>query len=55
MTRPFRHVAVRPFRITASAVEAHRGHTSPFLGCPLCIRRAPMQALEIRWTSPRQG
>ena len=55
MTRPVQHAATRPFRITTSAAEAHRGHASPFLGCPLCIRRSPMKALEIRWTSPRQG
>jgi hypothetical protein len=55
MTRPVQHAAARPFRITTSAAEAHRGHASPFLGCPLCIRRSPMKALEIRWMSPRQG
>ena len=41
MTRPIQHAAARPFRITTSAAEAHRGHASPFLGCPLCIRRSP--------------
>jgi hypothetical protein len=55
MSRPIQHAAARPFRITTSAIEAHRGHVSPFFGCPLCIRRSPKQALDIRWTSPRQG
>jgi hypothetical protein len=55
MSRPVTHAAVRPFRISRSAAEAHQGHTSPFFGCPLCIRRSPMKSLEVRWTSPRHG
>jgi hypothetical protein len=56
MTRPSRHPAVKPFRLSRSAVEAHRAHLpTPFLGCPLCARRPPMNALTIRWASPRLG
>ena len=56
MTRPSRHPAVKPFRLSRSAVEAHRAHLpTPFLGCPLCARRPPMNALTIRWVSPRLG
>jgi hypothetical protein len=56
MSRPSGHAAVRPFRITGSAIEAHSGHApTPFLGCPLCIRSQPMKGVEIRWSSPRLG
>jgi hypothetical protein len=56
MTRPIGHPAVRPFRLTRSAVEAHRDHApTPFLGCPVCVRRAPMTPVKIRWMSPRRG
>lgn len=56
MPRPTGHPAIHPFRLTRSAVEAHRQHLpTPFLGCPLCARRAPMTALRIRWASPRLG
>jgi len=54
MTRPARHSAVRPFRITKSAVEAHQDHLpTPFLGCPVCARRAATKGIDIRWMSPR--
>jgi hypothetical protein len=56
MSRPTGHPAARPFRLTRAAVEAHRAHLpTPFLGCPLCARRPPFNALHIRWTSPRLG
>ncbi len=56
MSRPTGHAATRPFRLTRSAAEAHRDHLpTPFLGCPACIRRQPMHAIEIRWSSPRLG
>ena len=41
MNRPYTHVAVRPFRITRVAAEAHRRHApTPFLGCGVCARVA---------------
>ena len=41
MTRPIRHAAVKPFRVTRSAVAAHRRHgPTPFLGCAVCARIA---------------
>jgi hypothetical protein len=56
MTRPIGHPAAKPFRLTRSAVEAHRAHLpTPFLGCPVCARRPPMNALHLRWTSPGLG
>jgi hypothetical protein len=56
MTRTFRHVAMKPFRVTRSAAEAHREHgPTPFLGCGVCARRAMLRPLELRWTSPRLG
>lgn len=52
MPRPVIHAAIRPFKITRSAIEAHQGHApTPFMGCPLCIVRSPMQPLDIRWTT----
>lgn len=56
MTRPTGHAATRPFKLTRSAVEAHRHHLpTPFLGCAVCARRAALQPIEIRWMSPRRG
>ena len=56
MTRPFNHTAVRPFKLTRAAVEAHQAHLpTPFLGCPICARRSALKPIEIRWMSPRQG
>jgi hypothetical protein len=56
MTRPFRHAAVKPFRVTHSAVTAHRGHgPTPFLGCAVCARRAMRGSSSPRWTSARLG
>ena len=56
MSRPTGHSAARPFRITESAIEAHRDHApTPFVGCPMCVRRRPMKGVEIRWSSPRLG
>jgi hypothetical protein len=53
MSRPFSHAAVRPFRVTKSAVEAHRRHgPTPFLGCAVCAR---LSAMPSRPFSPRQG
>ncbi len=55
MTRPAGHPAVRPFRLTQSAVEAHREHfPTPFLGCPVCARRTATKGIDIRWMSPRR-
>ena len=54
MTRPTGHPAARPFKLTRSAVDAHREHLpTPFLGCPICARRTGWQPVEIRWVSPR--
>jgi len=54
MTRPPAHTATRPFRMTRSAADAHRDHVpTPFLGCPVCARRAALKPIEIRWMSPR--
>jgi len=58
MPRPITHVAVRPFQITRSAIEAHQSHApTPFMGCPLCLTRGlaqgRMQELELRWTGRR--
>jgi hypothetical protein len=56
MSRPTGHPAVKPFRLTRSAVEAHRAHLpTPFLGCPVCARRPRLDAPRIRWSSPRLG
>jgi hypothetical protein len=56
MTRRVPHPATRPFRLSQSAIEAHERHApTPFFGCALCIRRTPMKALDIRWTSPRHA
>jgi hypothetical protein len=39
MSRPFTHAAVRPFRVTRAASDAHRRHgPTPFLGCAVCAR-----------------
>ena len=39
MSRPFTHAALRPFRVTRAASEAHRRHgPTPFLGCAICAR-----------------
>jgi hypothetical protein len=39
MYRPYTHVAVRPFRVTRVAADAHRRHApAPFLGCGVCAR-----------------
>ena len=54
MTRPIGHPAAHPYRLTRAAIEAHREHfPTRFLGCPLCLRLAPVTPLRIRWTSPR--
>jgi len=56
MTRPAANPAIRPFRLTRSAVEAHRDQLpTPFVGCPVCIRRAALKPIDIRWSSPRLG
>ena len=56
MPRSVGDAAARPFRISQSIVEAHRDHApAPFIGCPMCARRRPMKAVEIRWSSPRLG
>ena len=56
MTRPARHTAIRPFRLSKATVDAHKGHLpTPFLGCPLCFRRSTFQGLDIKWSSPRQA
>ena len=56
MTRPTGHAASRPFRLTRAAVDAHREHyPTPFLGCPICVRRTAMTPIRIRWNSPRQA
>jgi len=56
MTRPAANPAIRPFRLTHSAVEAHRDHLpTPFVGCPVCVRRAALKPIDIRWSSPRLG
>ena len=41
MSRPVHHAAVRPFRVTLAASQAHRRHgATPFLGCAVCARIA---------------
>lgn len=41
MSRRFTHLAVRPFRVTRAAADAHRRHApTPFLGCGVCARIA---------------
>lgn len=41
MYRRFTHLAVRPFRVTRAAADAHRRHApTPFLGCGVCARIA---------------
>jgi len=56
MTRPSTHPATRPFRLTRTAVDAHRQHLpTPFVGCPVCVRRTTLTPIEIRWASPRLG
>ncbi len=56
MTRPIRHAAVKPFRVTRSAVAAHRRHgPTPYLGCAVCVRRAMGGSPSLRWASPRLG
>ncbi|MGZ9159726.1 MAG: hypothetical protein ACXW4T_01060 [Candidatus Limnocylindrales bacterium] len=56
MSRTFKHAAVKPFRVTRSAVEAHREHgATPFLGCVICARRTMSEGRTVRWTSPRLG
>lgn len=41
MYRPSTHLAVRPFRVTRAAADAHRRHApTPFLGCGVCARIA---------------
>ena len=53
MTRPTGHPAIRPFRLTQSAVEAHRAHLpTPFLGCPVCAG-APRPAASTSAGCPR--
>jgi hypothetical protein len=53
MTRRLpRHPAVRPFRLTRSAVEDHQNHLpTPFLGCAACVRRAQITPLQIGWVA----
>jgi hypothetical protein len=56
MTRSTGHPAARPFKLTRSAVEAHRDHLpTPFLGCAVCARRGATRSGEVRWMSPRQA
>ena len=41
MSRPVIHAAIRPFRVTWAASQAHRRHgPTPFLGCAVCARIA---------------
>ena len=55
MTRPTGHPAIRPFRLTQSAVDSHRAHLpTPFLGCPVCARRTATRGVDVRWMSPRR-
>jgi hypothetical protein len=56
MKRQIGHAAVHPYRLTHTAIQAHREHLpTPFLGCPVCALRAPVAPLKIRWLSPRQS
>ena len=41
MYRSLIHAAVKPFRVTRAASDAHRRHApTPFLGCAVCARIA---------------
>jgi hypothetical protein len=54
MSRPIRHAATKPFKVTRAAIDEHRAHGStPFLGCAICVRRSATQPVTVRWTSPR--
>ena len=56
MTRPTGHLAIRPFRVKSSAAKAHSEHAStPFFGCPVCLRRSSSKGVEVRWMSPRHA
>ena len=56
MKRQIGHPAAHPYRLTRAAIQAHREHLpTPFLGCPVCALRAPVQPLMIRWMSPRRA
>ena len=56
MKRQIGHPAAHPYRLTRAAIQAHREHLpTPFLGCPVCALRAPVEPLKIRWMSPRQS
>ena len=56
MKRQIRHPAAHPYRLTRAAIQAHREHLpTPFLGCPVCALRAPVEPLKIRWMSPRRA
>ena len=53
MKRQIGHPAANPYRLTRAAIQAHREHLpTPFLGCPVCALRAPVEPLKIRWMSP---
>ena len=55
MKRQIGHPAANPYRLTQAAIQAHREHLpTPFLGCPVCALRAPVEPLKIRWMSPRR-
>ena len=55
MKRQIGHPAANPYRLTRAAIQAHREHLpTPFLGCPVCALRAPVEPLKIRWMSPRR-
>jgi hypothetical protein len=52
MIRPILHTAVRPFKLTRAAIEAHRAHgPAPLLGCPICARNAWVRPVQLRWSS----
>jgi hypothetical protein len=56
MKRQIGHPAAHPYRLTRAAIQAHRKHLpTPFLGCPVCALRAPVEPLKIRWMSPRRA
>ena len=56
MKRQIGHPAAHPYRLTRAAIQAHREHLpTPFLGCPVCALRAPVEPLKIRWMSPRRS
>jgi hypothetical protein len=55
MTRPNRHPATKPFRLSRAAVLAHRQHgPTPQLGCAVCVRQGALGAGRVNWMTPRQ-